>query len=66
MLRKLLGSNRLMRVVLGPNRMLQMLLGPKRMMRMILGTGREGSTGYWKNYKIRNFVVCGLILAKYF
>jgi len=66
MLRKLLASNRLVRVVLGPNRMLQMLLGPRRMMRMILGPSREGRTGYWKSYKIRNFVACGLILAKYF
>jgi hypothetical protein len=66
MLRKLLASNMLTRVVLGPNRMLQMLLGPKRMMRIILGSSREGRTGYWKNCKIRNFVACGLILAKYF
>ena len=66
MLRNSLGSNRLMRVVLVPNMMLQILLGPKRMMRMILGPSREGITGNGKNYKIRNFVACGLILAKYY
>jgi hypothetical protein len=52
MLRKLLGSNRLMKVLLGPNRMLQMLMGLKRMMRLILGPSSEGITGYWK--KIQN------------